>query len=182
MFNLANTLVAFQFDLAPLTLLALPGVGWFLPCICMHRKKNYLLIAMNNNKVTPKQDEVENFIKLDMLEIKLLLEESRSPTIALWFLYDYKSSSTFKKHKLGSANPLFWEVSSSLDLNAWSLFWNTAALFLMVGYDCSGVGKSLVVGKFWSEEAESSSCWMLRGWVCDTKVTSDPCEIQERVP
>lgn len=64
---------------------------------------------MNNNKVTPKQDEVENFIKLDMLEIKLLLEESQSPTIALWFLYDYKSSSTFKKHKLGSANPLFFQ-------------------------------------------------------------------------
>lgn len=83
MFNLANTLVAFQFDLAPLTLLALPGVGWFLPCICSHRKKNYLLVVMNNNKVTPKQDEAENFVKPDVLEIKLLLEENQSPAIAL---------------------------------------------------------------------------------------------------
>lgn len=70
MFNLANTLMAFQFDLALLTLLALPGVGWFLPYICSHRNKSYLLVVMNNNKVTPEQDEVENFIKLDMLEIK----------------------------------------------------------------------------------------------------------------
>lgn len=70
MFNLANTLVAFQFDLALLNFLALPGVGWFLPFICSHRKTNYFFFMMNHNKVTPKQDEVENFIKLDMLEIK----------------------------------------------------------------------------------------------------------------
>lgn len=38
----------------------------------------------------------------------------------------------FQKHKQGSAQPLFWEVSSSPDLDACSLFWNTAALFLMV--------------------------------------------------
>lgn len=75
MFNLANTLVVFQFDLALFTLLALPGVGWFLPWIYSHRKKNYLLVVMDNNKVRPNQDEVKNFIKLDMLEIKWWLEE-----------------------------------------------------------------------------------------------------------
>lgn len=57
---------------------------------------------------------------------------SRSLGIELWFLYYFKSSSTFKKHKQGSAQPLFWEVSSSPDLDACSLFWNSAALFLMV--------------------------------------------------
>lgn len=70
MFNLANTLMVFQFDLAPFTLLALPGVGSCLPQIRSHRKKNYLWVVTDNNKVTPKQDEVKNFIKLDMLEIK----------------------------------------------------------------------------------------------------------------
>lgn len=70
MFDLANTLMVFQFDLAPFTLLALPGVGLYLPQICIHRKKKYLLVVMDNNKVTLKQDEVKNFIKMDVLEIK----------------------------------------------------------------------------------------------------------------
>lgn len=38
----------------------------------------------------------------------------------------------FQKTQAAFNRPLFWEVSSSLDLNARSLFWNTAALFLMV--------------------------------------------------
>lgn len=36
-----------------------------------------------------------------------------------------------KKHEWGSAQPLFWEVSSGPDLDACCLFWNSA-LFLMV--------------------------------------------------
>lgn len=135
MFNLANTLMVSLLDLAPFTLLALPGVGWFLPWIHSHRKKNYLLVVTDNNEVTPKQDEVKNFIKL--LEIKWWLERdyARVSWIAateLWVLYYFISSSTFKKHKQGSVQSLFWEVSSSPDLDACSFFWNTAALFLMV--------------------------------------------------
>jgi len=43
MFNLANTLVVFQFELSPFTLFALPGVGSYLPQIHSHRKKKLFI-------------------------------------------------------------------------------------------------------------------------------------------
>lgn len=67
MFNLANTPVVLQFELAPFTPLALPAVGLFATNL---RKQNYLLVVMGKTKVTPEQDKLKNFFKLDELETK----------------------------------------------------------------------------------------------------------------
>lgn len=64
---------------------------------------------------------------------KTLNESVQEPCYRAAFFYIIsKTSLLSEKHKQGSAQPLFWEVSSSPDLDACSLFWNTAALFLMV--------------------------------------------------
>lgn len=64
---------------------------------------------------------------------KTLNESAQEPCYRAAFFYIIsKTSLLSEKHEQGSAQPLFWEVSSSPDLDACSLFWNTAALFLMV--------------------------------------------------
>lgn len=64
---------------------------------------------------------------------KTLNENAQEPCYrAVVFYIIPKAALLSEKHEQGSAQPLFWEVSSSPDLDACSLFWNTAALFLMV--------------------------------------------------